>query len=399
MMLIVIRNGENLSTKAKFFVQLYQKLYPEVFYVFTSERERFTEKWFDNKVQLRSSILALFLYYVFVTIFKSPKDLRDGLMVRLWSMKRKNILIGEGFLSTLSRTLSLYFGASAQAENLMYFLKRINSPKLFLIDEFVSLKCLDIKKLKTLGHMIYVSQDIAHRRFGFADNRITRSLTFRLEQDAVSDFDAVISCSEIERLIYLQMGARKAFYYPNLYPTEGFKPDNKDEMPSMSLVLRPRWGLIAEKSLERILDALSYVESEIKIYLIGIAPKKVPINIKLQFIEFVPSKLHYLKLLSKSWIGLNVGIHMAGTNERKYDYAEAGTVVLSDSMGSRGDLFPHEYTYIDSYDLAAKIMQLLELGKENLTRMGEENRKVAFKLAETGRNRLVQTISEITVIN
>ena len=53
-----------------------------------------------------------------------------------------------------------------------------------------------------------------------------------------------------------------------------------------------------------------------------------------------------------------MGIHLGGTNERKYDYAMAGLVVFSDNLGVRGDLLPHEYTYVDSYDLAAKLEQL-----------------------------------------
>ncbi len=73
-----------------------------------------------------------------------------------------------------------------------------------------------------------------------------------------------------------------------------------------------------------------------------------------------------MRILSKSWIGINIGIHKGGSNERKYDYAMAGLVVFSDILGCRGDLLPHEYTYLDSNDLAAKLEQLMEFGKKRL---------------------------------
>jgi hypothetical protein len=86
---------------------------------------------------------------------------------------------------------------------------------------------------------------------------------------------------------------------------------------------------------------------------------------------------------------------MSGTNERKYDYAEAGTVVFSDTLGARGDLLPHEYTYVDSHDLAAKINQLLEFGKVSITEMGAENRKHVLSMAEKARQRLLGYICKI----
>jgi len=121
--------------------------------------------------------------------------------------------------------------------------------------------------------------------------------------------------------------------------------------------------------------------------MIGIKPKRVPKNVKLEYKEFIQSKLDYLKVLSKSWIGINVGIHKAGTNERKYDYAEAGTVVFSDTLGARGDLLPHE--------LAAKIGQLLEFGKASLIEMGKENRDQVLSIAEKQRLKLLDNLRKI----
>ena len=394
-MLIIIRNEEKLSPKANFIVQLLsQNLNINIFYVFKRENEKFREKWRYDQVQLPSSTMGLITYYSLMML-KSPRDIRNGLMVRLSLMKPKHVLTEEGFLSILSRTLYLRFGTSIRASRLIRLLNKLNSPKVFLIDEFLSLNCLDLKKLRLFGSIIYVSQDTAYNRFGFGDNFITKKLMLRLERDAIDHFDLVVACSEMERLKYLEMGARNAIFYPNIYPTKEFEPCSKDKTPSISIVLRGHWGSRAEQSLETIFNAFACLNEQIRVYMIGIRPKRIPKNVNLDYTEFIQSKADYLKILSKSWIGINVGIHMAGSNERKYDYAEAGTVVFSDKLGARGDLLPHEYTYVDSHDLAAKINQLLEFGKMSITEMGAENRKHVLSIAEKARKRLLRNLSKI----
>jgi hypothetical protein len=391
-MLIIIRNDENLSQKANFIVQLLnQNSNKKIFYIFRKESEKFREKWRYDQVQLPFSTIGLITYYLLMML-KSPKELRKGLMVRLSLMKPKRMLTGEGFLSTLSRALYLRFGTSARASGLMRWLNKLDLPKVFLIDEFLSLNCLDLKRLRLLGSIIYVSQDIAYNRFGFGDNLVTRKLMLRLERDALVHVDLVVACSEMERLKYLEMGARNAVFYPNVYPTADFEPCSKDKTPSISIVLRGHWGSRAEQSLETIFNAFACLNGQIRVYMIGIRPKRVPKNVNLDYTEFIQSKADYLKVLSKSWIGINVGIHMAGSNERKYDYAEAGTVVFSDKLGARGDMLSHEYTYVDSHDLAAKINQLLEFGKVSITEMGAENRKCVLSIAEKARQRLLDSI-------
>ena len=88
---------------------------------------------------------------------------------------------------------------------------------------------------------------------------------------------------------------------------------------------------------------------------------------------------------------------MAGSNERKYDYAMAGLIVFSDTMGARGDLLPYEYTYVDSQDLAAKLEQLLQLGKDRIVEMGDQNRDQALSLAEKQHGILLRTINDMVI--
>ena len=309
------------------------------------------------------------------------------------------MLVNKGFLSVLSQALYQYFARSARTGGLIRFLRKLNSPKIFLIDEFLSLNSVNLKELKDLGLIIYVSQDLAHNRFGFGDNFIAKKLMYKLERDAIALADVVIACSEMDRLKYIEMGARKAIFYPNIYPITEFEPCNKDQAPSISIVLPEHWGSRADRSLEEIFKALSCVDRKIRVYLIGIEPQRVPRNIGLQYYEFIPNKLDYLRTLSKSWIGINIGIHRGGTNERKYDYAMAGIVVFSDNLGARGDLLPYEYTYVDSHDLAAKLEQLLKFGKEKIVEMGMQNREQAVSLAEKQREKLLRMVNSLVFHN
>ena len=244
------------------------------------------------------------------------------------------MLINDGFLSILSQVLYYYFATSARTEGLMRFFRRLKTPKIFLIDEFWSIKTVNMQELKNLGRIIYVSQDIASNRYGFQDNLITKELMYKFEQPPIVLADVVIACSERDKLRYIEMGAKKAIFYPNIYPIKEFVPGIKDESPCISIVTRGHWGPKADRSLEEIFKALSASRRTIKVvHVIGIKPKQIPNNIKLQHFDFIPNKLDYLKILDKSWIGINIGFHMAGSNERKYDYAMAGLVVFSRYFG------------------------------------------------------------------
>lgn len=398
-MLVFIRDEEELSPKASFIAQLFGLSSDTRFlYVFRKEKEKFREKWGYNQIELATSTTGIFVYF-FLMMLKSPKDLQYGILRRLFHRRRENVIIKEGFLSVLSEVLYQYFARSARTGGLIRFLRKLNSPKIFLVDEFLSLKSVNLKMLKDLGPIIYVSQDLAYNRFGFEDNFIAKKLMYKLERDAIALADVVIACSERERLKYVEMGARKVIFYPNIYPTTEFEPGDKDQAPSISIVLPKHWGSRADRSLEEIFKALSCVERKIRVYMIGIEPQQVPRNIGLQYYECIPSRLDYLSILSKSWVGINVGIHMGGTNQRKYDYAMAGIVVFSDNLGARGDLLPYEYTYVDSHDLAAKLEQLLKFGKEKIVEMGIQNRKQAISLADKQREKLLRTVNSMVFHN
>ena len=396
-MLIIIRNGKALSLKTTFVLKLFElSSFAQILYVSKKDANKFREKWVGNQIDLASSTLGILAYFL-LTILKNPRALRDGMLRRLSGRRSAHLLSDEGFLSVLSQVLYYYFATSARTNGIMRFLKRIDSPKIFLIDEFWSINTINLKKLKQLGSIIYVSQDVACNRYGFRDNLITKELMYKLERDAIGLVDLVIACSARDRLKYIEMGAKDAVFYPNIYPLKDFVPGAKDRLPSISIVSRGHWGSKAASSLEEIFKALSSFGEVIDVYVMGVKPKQVPKNVRLHHYEFIQSKLDYLSLLSKSWIGINIGFHMAGSNERKYDYAMAGLIVFSDTMGARGDLLPYEYTYVDSQDLAAKLEQLLQLGKDRIVEMGDQNRDQALSLAEKQHGILLRTINDMVI--
>jgi hypothetical protein len=394
-MLIVIRDGEKLSLKASFIVQLFgQGSNSRLLHITRNQEAKFKEKWAYERIELATTTRGILLYFLLMMI-KSPLDLRNGLIRRFFNRRKEQSFVDKGFLSVLSDAIVAYFASSGRTDRLLGVLGSLPSPRVFLVDEFLSINTVKLKTIAQFGPIVYVSQDVACQRYGYGGNFVTRSLMYKLERDATVLSDLVVASSERDRLKYIEMGAEKAVFYPNIYPVNEFEPGNKDQVPSVSIVLRGHWGKKADKSLEEIFGALSLLHRKINVYLIGIKPQWVPRNVSLQHFEYFPSKLDYLNTLSKSWIGINIGIHMAGSNERKYDYALSGLVVFSDTPGARGDLLPHEYTYVDGNDLASKLDQLLDSANEKIVEMGIQNRKSALLLAGRQRETLFKNIKSI----
>ena len=392
---VIIRDGEQLSIKSRF-VSGFLKLNStdRFLYVFRNEQEKFEEKLFGNKIGLATSILDILLFYIGFFFLKSPKDLIDGILRRIYYQKSFSFVRNGGFITVLSQALYQYFARSGRSNNFLRFLTKLKSPKIFIIDEFFSLNVIDLKSLKNLGPIIYVSSDLAYDFYG--DNFIASKLMFKFEQNLINIPDLVIACSKRDEIKYAKLGANKVVYYPNIYPIKEFELCEKDPIPSISIVLQDHWGSRVERSLDEIFKALTFVNKKIKVTIIGKKPNNIPNNIELFHYDYIPSKLSYLKILSKSWIGINLGVHLGGTNQRKYDYGMAGLVVLSDTFGVRGDLLLNEFGYVDIPDLAAKLQQLLELGKEKISRMGVENRQCTLSLAKKKHQELQMAIINIT---
>ncbi len=388
MLIVVIRDGKELSVKAQFVIQLFKLNSSNNFLnIFRKEQEHFKEKWQNNTFYLATSISGILLYFFLMYILKAPQDLHDGLIRRFFRKTPLPYRIRYGgFLTVLSQALYQYSARSARTNNLMCYLTKTHSKKLFLIDEFFSLNVAKLRNLRKLGPIIYVSSDLAYDFYG--DNFLASKIMYRFERETIALPDLIIACSERDKLKYEELGARNVVYYPNIYPIEGFELCDKDQTPSISIVLRGHWGERTSRSLEQVFKALKVINRNIRICIIGAKPKNIPKKIKMEYYDYISRKLDYLRILSKSWIGINLGVHAGGTNQRKYDYAMAGLVVFSDNLGARGDLLPNEYTYVDSYDLAAKLNQFLELKKTEIEEKGMGNRNYVLLLAEKQKEKL-----------
>jgi hypothetical protein len=213
-----------------------------------------------------------------------------------------------------------------------------------------------------------------------------------LEKSVISEADLIIACSKRDKLKYEKLGANNVIFYPNLYPPFEFESINKCDTPSVCLVLKEHWGSRSHQSLIDVINSLSYVPQKIKLFLIGARPKNIPSNVELYYHKFIPSKSDFLRILSKSWVGINLGIHFAGTNERKYDYAISGLIVFSDIFGARGDIIPSEYTFVDFYDLSAKLTQLFQWNKKEVFRKGLENRDYLRSFAKKQEDILLKSL-------
>jgi hypothetical protein len=392
-LLVIIRDGDKPSlnaTKAGFVARLFNdSLGAKPFYVCRNEKGKFKEIWYNDNADLATSPLGIFQYYTSMLLLKSPKEFHDGIVRRLMKNgKSKTETLGS--LRKVSYALYQYFGRSARIVDLLAFLRKTDLDKAFIIDGFFSIGTVDLKKLKALGPIIYVSSDLAYDFYG--DNKVASHLMLKFEQTAVPLFDLVIACSERDRLKYIELGAKKAIFYPNIYPVADFSPSSKVQNPSVCIVLRSHWGSRAEESLREVFKALSCINRTINVTLIGMSPSQVPKNVRVSHYAYIGTKSEFLTVLSESWVGINLGIHAGGTNERKYDYGMASLVVLSDTLGVRGDLLPHEYAYLDYYDLAAKLDQLFDLGREEINQMGIQNQKSVISLAMGQKEELLKAI-------
>jgi hypothetical protein len=323
-------------------------------------------------------------------IFKSPKDLVAGITRRIHKKPPLPLIRHGGYLSVISQALYQFFVRRSKAKEIINYLKNQKIPKIFVVDEFFSLRTIDLKTIKNLGKVIYISSDFAYDFY--LDNNIASKIMHKLEKTESLYSDLVLACSERDKLKYKEMGLTHSIFYPNIYPLSNFNLAEKDDVPSICLVLKEHWTSRSRESLFSILKGLSFLDEQIKLYLIGIKPDWIPSNIDLCYYKFIPRKLDFLRTLSKSWIGINLGIHFAGTNERKYDYALSGLIVFSDLYGSRGDYLPHEQVYVDSFDLTAKLIQIFRQGKKEITKKGLENRTQALLFAQKQKNKLINSI-------
>ena len=141
---------------------------------------------------------------------------------------------------------------------------------------------------------------------------------------------------------------------------------------------------------KRMYEALGFLNSavkqlknpqKVKLKFVGNLISRLAINfkwkVKAEFTGFINNRNEFLKKLSEAHIGINFAFKLGGTNVRKYDYALAGLVVLSNPYGCRGEPLPYEYCFLDPADLATKISALKN---EKVEEMGLKNQENVLEL-------------------
>lgn len=393
MQVIVIRDGKKLSKKANFIIEQYKSQNAKILYLFRSEENFFIRNNQQNRINLRTKLSGIFLYYTLFMILKSPKDLCEGLIRRIKRREPLSFIRHGGSLTVLSQAIYQRWVRRSEENCVFDYINKIRNPIIFVIDEFFSLRMLNIDRLKSHGQIVYISSDFAYDFY--SDNSIASKMMYDFEKSLISKTDLIIACSERDKQKYEDLDINQVIFYPNLYPDSEFNVLNKDETPSVCLVIKEHWGNRSYESLNFVINSLSSIPKKIKLYLIGMKPKKIPSNLELLHYKFIPNKIDFLKILSKSWVGINLGIHFAGTNERKYDYAVSGLIVFSDIFGAKGDFIPNEYTYVDFYDLKAKLNQIFQLSKEEIFRKGLENRNYIINFAKNQKDILLKVIKTL----
>ena len=131
-MLIVIRDGEELSQKSRLVVQLFKLTSNDkVLYVFRKEQDKFREKRDLDQIELATSTKGIFAYF-FLMMLKTPKDLHDGLIRRLSKKEASPMIMRDSFFSVLTQAIYQYLARSARTDGIVRYLRKTNMlPKIW----------------------------------------------------------------------------------------------------------------------------------------------------------------------------------------------------------------------------------------------------------------------------
>jgi len=261
---------------------------------------------------------------------------------------------------------------------------------------YLSIRHIFDKLVKHSMAILYLSHNFEPE---FTSLRIFRGRIEKIEKEIMNKADVIFATSMRDSRIFEDkygISCRKIVVFPNIFPLEGLKL-SKEKMRSVSLVVSGKWDRkYVEKMLEKLHRSILICQSVDKIIFVGpilsefSRRKKWPCMVEAY--DFIESRREFLETIGKAHIGLNFSFRLGGTNVRKYDYALTAQVVLSDTLGTRGDLLPHEYVFVDEYDLASKIDQIFD---GNYLKMGKENALFAHTLYEKAKEKIKLKLFEM----
>lgn len=238
---------------------------------------------------------------------------------------------------------------------------------------------------------VYLSHDYEPE---FATDWYLRSLINKRIDSALRKTDLLVVASERDRLSYLSHGILaedRVVVYPNIFPPapgwEGGAELKRSSAPFTLAMVATGWlgERGSREDAEFLGSALRLLpRARVRVLSFGdelgaALARVLPDTVELRAFGRVPERDDFLRALSGAHAGLNLAHWAGGTNVKKYDYALAGLVVLSNPLGARGGLIPHEWTFADGADLVAKVAELMDLGSSTAARMGRENSEAVVR--------------------
>ena len=258
--------------------------------------------------------------------------------------------------------------------------------------------------LKTM----YLSHDYEPE---FVGDRYLSAVVMRRIGSALRRTDLLVAASERDRLSYLShgiVGDDRIVVYPNIFPPgAGWEPPQGFERSSMPFTLamvETGWlgseGAEEDAAFASAALALLPRDRKVRVFAFGDLlwshlRAALPGSVELVRMGRVPGREGFLTALSGAHVGVNLARWSGGTNVKKYDYALAGLVVLSNPLGARGGLIPHEHVFSDPPDLTAKLIELMDRGSARVVRTGEENSKAVREVARSASASLSRRVNEL----
>jgi len=313
------------------------------------------------------------------------------------------------FLSLLEKT-KIMINNRGEEVNLLIIFDGLSST--FLFNE----KELKRIKKETDAKFIYLSHDFYYNIV----HPYLKSKVKKYEKNILTMSDFIISASERDKELYLKFYYDEVFdcktdddiiVYPNVFPP--MNPPFKEEEIRKKLINKRNDEITIvcnvgsntkREIIQLIINQLHYVAHEIggvNLKFIGnhftnyIKNLSWRNGIKVKTIDYLPNRLDFLRELSSAHVGINFAYKTGGTNVKKYDYALASLVVISNALGVKGELLPYEYVYLDTADLYTKIKALInDFTIEEIINMGYKNQAYALELANRGFRSLERKCTE-----
>ncbi|MCS7142380.1 MAG: hypothetical protein NZ920_01100 [Aigarchaeota archaeon] len=277
--------------------------------------------------------------------------------------------------------------------------------KIFLFDDVTSAFVFSIDYLKRLrrggGLLIYDSQNY----YSSAPKRVVDN-----ERRFMEMMDLVITSSYRDRYYYQKAFsdyASKFLVIPNCFPPISYisSPErtlSRDVADSkIGIAITGPSGLGSKAAAEFVSTVGAAFKNldrkDVVLYLYGkvydlISQRADAIKgVEVVNMGLERDRAKYIHKLSSARIGINHTNKHSAANTKKFDYALAGLVILSNPLGAKGEPLPYEYTYIDEGDLRVKLEWLIE-NVERLMSWGEENYMQAIRYSITAFNELRRSL-------